>query len=234
VVETYGSIAHHFHRTRKAPWPEMRWFTSLIPQGSRVADIGCGTGRNSIYIAAQGHMAIGIDIVPDMVSIARKSIIAEGLEEKVNIVVGDARSLPWDDSSMDGAICVAALHHIPSEEGRSKALMECWRVIRPGGHLLVSVWAREQDRYPSFEILQDPGDVLVSWKRDIDGAILKRYYHLYTRSEFEDFVVENIGCGVVFSHADNHQLLAVKDAPAPEVPAELGGDNARLSVGRRC
>ena len=241
VLQTYSNIANHFERTRYVPWPEMKWFSSVIPTGSTLADIGCGTGRNSIYLASLGHHVHGLDVVPEMISIAHRRAEEEGLKS-TEFIMGDARNLPWGDAEMDAVVCIAAIHHIPGEVERMKAIQECWRIVRPGGKLLLSVWAREQERTKTFLPVEKDsiegesaeGDYLVPWKREIDKKVFYRYYHLYTREMFENAAAVAVGEGIVFSHADNHQLYAVKGGGADieTIPGDIGGENS-VSIGKK-
>jgi cyclopropane fatty-acyl-phospholipid synthase-like methyltransferase len=84
---------------------EIDFFLSLfaITPGSRILDMGCGTGRHSIELAARGYHPTGVDISPGMLSIARKNAAAKGLE--IEWIQADARS--WQsDRLYDAAICL--------------------------------------------------------------------------------------------------------------------------------
>ncbi|CAI5967633.1 unnamed protein product [Closterium sp. NIES-65] len=80
---------------------------------------------------------IGCDISPPLVSICTQ----RGFEA----FVADTLSLPLASSRFDAAISVAVLHHLSSETRRKHALREMLRVVRKGGRVLVTVWAREQE-----------------------------------------------------------------------------------------
>ncbi|CAI5458797.1 unnamed protein product [Closterium sp. Yama58-4] len=80
---------------------------------------------------------IGCDISPSLVSICTQ----RGFEA----FVADTLSLPLASSRFDAAISVAVLHHLSSESRRKHALREMLRVVRRGGRVLVTVWAREQE-----------------------------------------------------------------------------------------
>ena len=70
----------------------------------------------------------------------------------------DCLHLPYRTGLFDAAICIAVVHHLSTEERRLAALRELSRVLRPGGNLLVYVWAMEQDGRKF-----DRQDVLVPW-----------------------------------------------------------------------
>ena len=62
-----------------------------LPAGASL-DLGCGTGRNSIYLAKQGWKATGIDFVPSAIKTARKKAAAAGVEPR--LLVGDVTRIP--------------------------------------------------------------------------------------------------------------------------------------------
>ena len=57
----------------------------------------------------------------------------------------DNQTLPFRESCFDAVISVGVIHHFASAKRRTKALEELYRILRPGGKMLVYVWAFEQD-----------------------------------------------------------------------------------------
>jgi SAM-dependent methyltransferase len=108
--------------------PVMHAILGGLPSGA-VLDAACGTGRYSAYLAARGHHVIGVDNSADMLSYARVRV-PEG-----RFVVGDLCALPAADSAIDLVVCALALAHLPALE---PAMAEFARVLRPGGHLVIS------------------------------------------------------------------------------------------------
>ena len=81
---------------------------------------------------------LGSDICPELVAIARS--------RGHNVAVCDCLNLPYRSHQFDAAICIAVIHHLSTEERRDHALRELVRILRPGGKMLVYVWAMEQER----------------------------------------------------------------------------------------
>ena len=81
---------------------------------------------------------LGSDICPELVAIGH----SRGHE----VLTCDCLHLPYRKSLFDGVICIAVIHHLSSESRRLESLMEMARVLRPGGKVLVYVWAMEQER----------------------------------------------------------------------------------------
>lgn len=111
----------------------------------RVLDVGCGRGLALIGCAKRvpSGQAVGIDLwsnvdlsanSPDATLANAK---AEGVADRITIDTGDARQLPYPDHSFDVVVSMTALHNIPSQEDRERALAEILRVLRPGGRLAI-------------------------------------------------------------------------------------------------
>ena len=97
---------------------------------------GCGNGK---YLSVNPRsFALGSDICPELVAIAGR----RGHE----VAVCDCLHLPYRSNLFDGVICIAMVHHLSTEERRLAALKELTRVVKPGGRILVYVWAMEQQR----------------------------------------------------------------------------------------
>lgn len=100
----------------------------------RVLDIGCGTGAYEVGLAEKVNEIHGIEIVDGMLIHARQKTL--GLRN-VKLYLGDAISLPFDDSQFDAAMFNNSLHHIGNLEIQQNALHESYRVLRNGGVLII-------------------------------------------------------------------------------------------------
>lgn len=92
-------------------------------------DAACGTGRHAEYLAARGHHVIGVDSSPEMLTRARARV------PKAEFRHGDLHQLPLADDRVDVIVCALALTHLPK---LTPAIAEFVRVLRPGGHLVIS------------------------------------------------------------------------------------------------
>jgi ubiquinone/menaquinone biosynthesis C-methylase UbiE/DNA-binding transcriptional ArsR family regulator len=103
----------------------------LLPRDWVVADLGCGTGNASELLAPLVKQVYAIDQSAPMLKAAKKRLAAY---ENISFVVGEMERLPLDDKSVDAAIGVLVLHHVPDPVA---ALAEVRRIIRPGGLILI-------------------------------------------------------------------------------------------------
>jgi SAM-dependent methyltransferase len=99
-----------------------------LPAGVAL-DAACGTGRHAAYLADRGHQVIGVDNSPDMLIRARERVPAARFHEAV------LDRLPLPDDHVDLAVCALALVHLPDLR---PVFTELARVVRPGGHLIVT------------------------------------------------------------------------------------------------
>ena len=101
--------------------------------GRRVADIGCGEGDLSRFLAAQGSSRVtGVECGEDMLAHARAGQAMDNL----SFVSGVGQALPLDDESVDVLVYSNSLHHVPPEF-QLQALHEAHRVLTPAGEILV-------------------------------------------------------------------------------------------------
>jgi methionine biosynthesis protein MetW len=112
------------------PAPELsRLITSGVGAGTRVLDVGCGSGNSyAREIARRARSWTGVDVSANAVEAAR----ASGLDARV---IEDAAELPFDDDSFDLVLCIEVLEHLFAPH---RAAAEIHRVLRPGGRLVAS------------------------------------------------------------------------------------------------
>ena len=103
-----------------------------VASGTRLLDVGCGSGLACAIAAAQGADVSGLDASPGLLEIARERV-PEG-----DFRLGDMVSLPWEDDAFDAVTFINAFFFAPD---RDATLREAQRVAQPGGRIAVTSWA---------------------------------------------------------------------------------------------
>lgn len=127
--------------------------TARPKQGEKAIDLGCGTGSYTYWLSDLGLSVVGVDVSRKMLGVARRKQC-----NVVTFVQADLLGLPFDNNTFDLAICNIVLEFI---QDPAAALREGFRVLKPGGRLVVGcinrfgAWAKKYTERGQ----QDPASV---------------------------------------------------------------------------
>lgn len=107
--------------------------------GDRALDVGCGTGALVAILAHRGAHVTGIDIAPAMLSQAARRVREEGLVDRVELKEMGAVDLDtaFPSEGFDAVVSTLVFSELSDDE-IEYTLAECWRILRPGGQLLIA------------------------------------------------------------------------------------------------
>jgi SAM-dependent methyltransferase len=138
VRRSYDAVAEEYRRRiggELAGKPlDRALLAALLEQagpGAPVADLGCGPGHVTGWLAGHGAAAVGVDLSPAMVELARAAHPAAEFR------VGDLCELPAEDGEFGAAVVLYSVIHLTAAE-LPVALAELHRVLRPGGRALLA------------------------------------------------------------------------------------------------
>ena len=168
VQEVYDAVAQAYDRqfgdelaAKPLDRALLTGLVELVGRG-RIADVGCGPGHVTRFLATQHPDVIGIDLSPDMIGIARER------SPEMEFTVASMLALPASDGQWAGVVALYSIIHLDGDE-RGRACREFARVIHPGGWLLVAF------HVDSHEFAAGQVNHLTSWfgqRVELDGYFL--------------------------------------------------------------
>ena len=169
----FDHIAEHYDASLPAHVVEhylakrVAYVERLVPPGSEVLDVGCGTGVLASRLAARGFRVTGVDPSSGMLDVLRAHDTA------VRAMQGDGTALPVPDGAFALVLCVAVMHHVAAPAAVRETLREMARAARPGGRILVwdhnprnPYWRRLMAKVP-----QDTGEERLIPAREIEAGL---------------------------------------------------------------
>jgi ubiquinone/menaquinone biosynthesis C-methylase UbiE len=124
-----------------APWmPEVMEFAAHA--GQEILEVGGGMGTDLAQFARHGAIVTDVDLSQGHLQIAQENFRLRGLTGR--FVHHDAESLPFDDGQFDLVYSNGVLHHTPNT---AQAIAEILRVLKPGGRVIVMVYAENSLQY---------------------------------------------------------------------------------------
>lgn len=160
--------------------PSARIMASYLPDNfdGKVLEMAAGTGRLTRHLSkrmgTQGVL-VASDISPDMLEVAKQKLPSE----KIVFEVADAQALPFDDNYFDLIFFQYGIMFLPE---KAKGMTEAFRVLKPGGKLLMSTWDATH-RVPFFNLLYD--ETLLPFFKVADKSKYLVPFHMHDPDKLE-------------------------------------------------
>ena len=236
VREQYGTTnkltqrisIHEKYSTNKigfGPWNVSHYD---FPEGGRVLELGCGTGRmwkGQETLIRRCSALILTDLSEAMVAAAKEAL---GKEAPLRFMVADIQNLPFPAASFDAVIANMMLYHVPD---LGKGLSEVRRVLKPGGKFYAATYGEHGIVEALCKTLAPLGvrdDTNKTFTLQNGGEILRAFFTYVERCDYPDSLwvtdVEDI-IDYLFSLPSMESLLSL---PREEIRKHL---NAALSDG---
>ena len=134
IADTYDRLNHLLSLNIDRYW--RRKSVKQLSACESLLDVAVGTADLSIEIARQqkAEKIVGVDISEEMMQIGRRKIEQKKLSHRITLLAGNALQLPFEDDAFDAVACAYGVRNFSNLE---QGLGEMWRVLKPGGQLLV-------------------------------------------------------------------------------------------------
>jgi len=159
--------------------------------------VGCGNGRY-LNINNDNIFTVGVDTSPNLINLAK--------QKKFEVAVCNNLNLPFRTACLDVVLSIAVIHHLSTHQHRLQAIQQMTKILKPGGQLLVYVWAFEQEKHKFRQ-----QDIFLPWKmkgKYVEGeedkpeqkgvpentkeeVVFQRYYHVFKESELQNLILES-------------------------------------------
>lgn len=115
----------------------LRLVRAFLPDPcAHLVDFGCGNGAQTVLLAKSCRRVTGVDVDADYLAAFAREIVARRLRERVSGLSLVDNRIPLPDGVADVVTSFTVLEHVPDERA---ALTEMFRVLKPGGRLILSV-----------------------------------------------------------------------------------------------
>jgi cyclopropane fatty-acyl-phospholipid synthase-like methyltransferase len=183
---------------RREPGGELAPLVARLAPGSRVLDVGCGSGVPIAAELAREHRVTGVDVSPEQIRLARANV------PNATFLLSDAMSVEFREASFDAVVSFYAVFHLPREE-HEELFRRFARWLVPGGHLAVTVSRFREDAYTEEDFF-GVRMYWSNWSRD-------DYVGMLERLGFELLETRTIGHGYDASESrrpEAHPLLLAR------------------------
>lgn len=218
-ANSYEKIAADFDASRKKEiWPEMRKFSEEVCSGDYVWDAGCGNGRLLEALKNKKINYFGTDKSAALIALAKQNY--PGCDFSILDLLDKAKvELFLEGRKFQHIFCLAVLQHIPSQELRREALINLALGLASDGRLVISNWnllaskKRKLVLTTAFKKIfglskLDFGDIIFPWKDSGGKVKSNRYYHAFTKKEFEG-LTKSASLKIRESHHDKYNFWLV-------------------------
>ena len=142
VAQMFDTISNNYDGLNKvisfgtdAKWKQKILKTVAASKPKSILDIATGTGDLAILFAATtAEEIIGLDISQGMLDIGKKKILAQHLDSKIQMVLGDGEKIPYSDNYFD---VITVAYGVRNFENLEKGLSEILRVLKPNGTFII-------------------------------------------------------------------------------------------------
>ncbi len=152
VVDFYNNYDEEGRLLRKSRLPEylntMKYIEKYLSPGTKIIEIGAGTGRYSIALAEKGYDVTAVELVPHNIEIMKKKVESH---HNIKIYQGDACDMSaFESETYDIVLLLGPMYHLFNDEDKHKALNEATRLAKTNGVIFASYCNNDTSVYKFF------------------------------------------------------------------------------------
>lgn len=153
----------------------------------RILDLGCGSGRHTVYLTKHDFSVYGIDSSKEGIKVAKNWLREKGL--KANLSISSIyKKLPWRDNFFDAVVCTSVLQH-EKIKSIKRSIREIERVLKSKGMLFLTVPRRKPKQVKFREI--EPNTCLLL-EGEEKGVLHYFYNRKLLKKDFKNFSIKKI------------------------------------------
>jgi SAM-dependent methyltransferase len=146
ALSPYDPIARLYDRWSAGVVEDIGFYVEeALAAGGPVVELGVGTGRIAIPVAAAGVHVIGVDSSPEMLAVCAEEAARAGVSDRLDLRVGDLRAPPVGERTSLVTCPFRAYLHLRSDEERLEALSAARALLEPDGRLVFDVFAPSRE-----------------------------------------------------------------------------------------
>ncbi len=201
--------------------------------GDPVLELGCGTGRVAIALAAAGHQVTGVDLSPALLDVARRKLADSPFAGQVQLIRDDLRHCTLERQDFAFACCVSnTLMHFTTPEEQMAVLRNAHRHLRSGGRLFLALFNPDVRRLTEVNGLmeladrwedEEAGTSVIKWSvRTVDWAAQLQDTLFIYEELLADGSVRRTACPFTLRFLWQHEVELMLQAAGFQVEAVWG------------
>ena len=123
--------AYHKRTFQLNPASFLNPLVKVLPCGSKVLDVGCGSGRDLLWLKHRGYQIVGLEKAVELADLAQQMVGCE-------IIRADFESYDFSSLKVDAVLLIGALVHLPHLK-MPAVLKNIMKAVRPGGRILITL-----------------------------------------------------------------------------------------------
>ncbi len=179
---TWDNIYKNKGRVQKEIYPIIRRCIRLLKRSNvkRILDLGCGTGRHTIFLAKKGFKVYGVDISQSGLDIIKKTKSKLKLRN-IKLKRADMAKIPYKSNFFDSIVCTSVINHARLNKIK-RTFKEIVRVLKSNGIFILEVISPKDFTFKTgIEIEPGTRINIADWDSDVP-------HHFFTKSKLKIFL----------------------------------------------